>query len=74
MSTKAMKVLADDRFEEAADCLMEMWTAEGMGEHADDAAKWYRLLAKELADDYNMDLGDVRRMIFSHANDMYKQL
>lgn len=67
-------VKADERFEQAAGALVDVWCAQDAGERADDAAKLYRRLSQQLAADYGRDLGDVMHMVSSHAVDSYMEL
>lgn len=67
-------IKADDRFERAADALVDVWCAQDAGESADESAKLYRTMAKQLASDYGRDLGDVMHMVSSHAMDAYMEL
>ncbi len=69
-----MGIKDDKRFAQAADALVEVWCAQDIGEHADEAAKLYRSNARALAEESGKPLNEVQHLISTHAMTRYMEL
>ncbi len=69
-----MNIKQDPRFEEAAECMLQTWMAQELGEYADEEAERYMKLRDELASEYGRWSTDVAHMVSTRAHLMWMEL